>query len=100
VTDSSTKKPKKYTRTPYFPPGEKATPQAEVERRSKLCSMPNCDNPPRPRQRYCVKCHKLYMKAWRAKRKLAEEKLKESVLRMRAKLVAQGKKIAELEAER
>lgn len=67
---------------------------------TKLCSMPNCSEPPRSRQRYCTECHKLYMKAWRAKRRLAEAKLKESALRMRSKIVAQSRRIAELEAER
>ncbi len=62
--------------------------------------MPNCDKPPRERQRYCKECHKLYMKMWRAKRKQEEKRLRESVVRMRSRIVFQDQKIAELEADR
>ena len=64
----------------------------------KLCSMPNCDKPPRNRQRYCRECHKLYMKAWRAKRRVAEQQLRDSVVRLRSKVVTQSREIAELKA--
>jgi len=64
---------------------------------TQQCSMPNCDKQPRNRQRYCKACHKLYMKAWRAKRKREEQKLRDSVVRMRSKIVTQDRRIAELE---
>jgi len=39
------------------------------------------------------------MKAWRAKRRLQEQKLRDSVVRLRSKVVSQTKRIAELEAD-
>lgn len=59
--------------------------------------MPDCDAPPRYGQRYCAPCHSKYMKVWRAKRKREQEKLRESVVRMRSQLVEQQQKIMELE---
>ncbi len=58
--------------------------------------MPNCDLPPREGQRYCKDCHSVYMKAWRAKRKRAQERLIESVLVMRSQIVEKDREIAEL----
>jgi len=63
---------------------------------TKQCSMPDCDEVPRANQRYCPECHSKYMKAWRAKRKRAQQKLMESVVQMRSKIIAQGQEIAEL----
>ena len=60
------------------------------------CSMPNCDKPPREGQRYCKVCHSLYMKAWRAKQRLAQIQLQASVVNLRAKVVARDQEIAEL----
>ena len=78
---------------------ETTRPSEFMEVNTKLCSMPRCDKPPRSRQRYCRECHKLYMKAWRAKRRLQEQKLRDSVVRLRSKVVSQTKRIAELEAD-
>ena len=58
----------------------------------KLCSMPNCDNPQRAGQRYCANCHKVYMRAWRARRRREAEELKGQVLKLR-------KRVVELEQE-
>ena len=52
-------------------------------RDAKICSMPDCAQPPRVGQRYCPECHSTYMRAWRAKRKRAEIKLREDVVRLR-----------------
>lgn len=60
------------------------------------CSMPNCDLPPREGQRYCRVCHSKYMKAWRAKHRLAQIQLQASVVNLRAKVVARDQEIAEL----
>ena len=62
------------------------------------CSMPNCAKPPRAKQRYCKECHSKYMKAWRAKRRREEEALRATVVKLRQKVVAQGQRLAELEA--
>lgn len=70
---------------------------SEVCNVSEQCSMPSCDQPPRQGQRYCGTCHSKYMKIWRAKRKREQEQLQQSVVKMRARLVAQQQKIAELE---
>ena len=51
----------------------------------KLCSMPDCDQPPRTGQRYCKACHSLYMKAWRAKRRREERELRASIVKLRKK---------------
>ena len=53
----------------------------------KKCSMPECDAPPRPGQRYCCDCHSKYMRAWRAKRKRREQEMQEELLRLRKRLV-------------
>lgn len=62
----------------------------------KLCSMPNCDKPQRPGQRYCCDCHKKYMRAWRAKRRREAEELKGQVLRLRKRVVDLERENAEL----
>lgn len=59
---------------------------------AKLCSMPDCDEPQRPGQRYCAECHRKYMRAWRAKKRRAEQELKGQVIRLR-------KRVVELEQE-
>ena len=64
----------------------------------KLCSMPHCDKPQRPGQRYCAECHKKYMRAWRARRRREAEELKAQVLRLRKRVVELEQKQAELEA--
>lgn len=51
------------------------------------CSMPDCHSEPRRGQRYCPDCHRLYMKAWRAKRRRREQELLESVVKMRRRIV-------------
>lgn len=53
----------------------------------KLCSMPDCDKAQRPGQRYCSECHKVYMRAWRARHKRASDELKNQVLRLRKRVV-------------
>ena len=58
--------------------------------------MPNCDKAPREGQRYCKKCHSRYMKAWRAKQKLAQQQLLASVVNMRSQIVKKDREIAEL----
>ena len=63
---------------------------------TKRCSMPDCDDLPRANQRYCPECHSKYMKAWRAKRKRDIDKLQQSVIQMRSKIVEQGQTIREL----
>ena len=67
--------------------------------KSALCSMPDCSKPQRSGQRYCKACHSIYMKAWRAKRRREEHELRASVVRLRSKVVEQGKTIAELQAD-
>ena len=62
----------------------------------KLCSMPDCDKPQRAGQRYCSECHSKYMKAWRAKRRLQEQQLRESVVKLRKTVVEQKRKLQEL----
>ena len=64
----------------------------------KLCSMPSCDKPQRAGQRYCSECHSKYMKAWRAKRRLEEQKLRESVVKLRKQVLTQKQKLEELSA--
>jgi hypothetical protein len=54
----------------------------------KLCSMPDCDRPQRAGQRYCGECHRVYMQAWRARRKRESEELKNQVLSLRKRVVA------------
>jgi len=54
---------------------------------SKICSMPDCDKPPREGQRYCRKCHGKYMKAWRARRRREEMLLRKSVVTLRKRVV-------------
>lgn len=54
----------------------------------KLCSMPACDKPQRPGQRYCSECHRVYMRAWRARRRREAEELKNTVLKLRKRVVA------------
>ena len=60
------------------------------------CSMPSCDRPQRYGQRYCKECHSKYMKAWRAKRRRAERELRESVVKLRAKVVTQSRELSAL----
>jgi hypothetical protein len=67
-------------------------------REQKVCSMPNCTKAPRAGQRYCPVCHSKYMRAWRAKRKRSEEKLKEDVIRLRKKVVELEQSNRELRA--
>lgn len=64
----------------------------------KRCSMPNCAEVARNGQRYCVECHRKYMKAWRAKRKRREAELKQSVLKLRKQVVELQQRVRELEA--
>jgi len=64
-----------------------------------ICSMPDCNEPPRSRQRYCAECHKKYMRAWRARRKRDDEKLKASVLKLRQRVMAQSAELKELKTE-
>jgi hypothetical protein len=64
--------------------------------RTRLCSMPDCDQVPRERQRYCANCHRKYMRAWRAKRKKAEADLKEELIRMRKRIVDLSRENEEL----
>ena len=66
--------------------------------RTKKCSMPDCDDPPRPGQRYCADCHAKYMRAWRAKRKAAEDELKADVVRLRKQVVDLRRENEELKA--
>ena len=63
------------------------------EAETKRCSMPDCSDAPRPGQRYCPACHRVYMRAWRAKRRRQEEELKQQVVKLR-------KKVVDLERER
>ena len=65
---------------------------------STQCSMPDCDKPPRAKQRYCKECHSRYMKAWRAKRRREEEELRAAVVRLRKTVVDQRQTIDELSA--
>ncbi len=58
--------------------------------------MPDCAEMPRANQRYCPECHSKYMKAWRAKRSRAQRQLQDSVVKMRAKIVAQQRELDEL----
>jgi len=69
-----------------------------MQTEESLCSMPNCDKPQRSGQRYCMACHKLYMKAWRAKRRREENELRETVVRLRKKVVSQKQELDELKA--
>lgn len=62
----------------------------------KLCSMPDCAEPPRQGQRYCKACHSLYMKAWRAKRRREEKELRDSLVKLRQRVVKQQQEIDEL----
>lgn len=64
-----------------------------------LCSMPDCDKPQRHGQRYCRECHSNYMKAWRAKRRREERRLRASVLQMRSKIMAQSREIEDLKIQ-
>ena len=64
----------------------------------KLCSMPNCAEPPRANQRYCKSCHSLYMKAWRAKRRREEKELRSAIVKLRKKLVEQQRELEALRA--
>jgi hypothetical protein len=63
----------------------------------KKCSMPNCSEIARYGQRYCVECHRKYMKAWRAKRRRREEELKQSVVKLRKQVVELQQRVRELE---
>lgn len=63
-----------------------------------VCSMPDCAKPPRTGQRYCKKCHGKYMKAWRAKRRREELQLRDSVVKLRQKVVTQQRQLEELKA--
>lgn len=63
-----------------------------------ICSMPDCAKPPRHGQRYCSKCHGLYMKAWRAKRRREELRLRDSVVKLRQQVVTQKRELEELKA--
>jgi len=47
------------------------------------CSMPDCHDEPRTGQRYCPACHRIYMKAWRAKKKMQQEGLIKELLLLR-----------------
>lgn len=62
----------------------------------KQCSMPNCDKPQRAGQRYCSGCHKVYMRAWRARRKREAEQMKDTVIRLRKRVVELEQENAEL----
>lgn len=69
-----------------------------MRKAATVCSMPNCDKPPREGQRYCKDCHRVYMKAWRAKRRREEQELRASVVGLRKKVVDQQRLIDELQA--
>lgn len=60
--------------------------------------MPDCAKASRIGQRYCPKCHARYMQAWRAKRRREENKLRESVVKLRQKVVQQQRELEELRA--
>ena len=64
----------------------------------KRCSMLNCAEVARSGQRYCVECHRKYMKAWRAKRRRKEAELQKSVLSLRKQVVELQQRVRELEA--
>lgn len=49
----------------------------------RICSIPDCNNPAREGQRYCADCHAKYMRAWRAKKKRAQQQLVEELFRLR-----------------
>lgn len=61
-----------------------------------LCSMPDCSKPPRPGQRYCKKCHSVYMKAWRAKRRREEREMRAKLVQLRQKVVQQQQELEAL----
>ena len=63
-----------------------------------LCSMPECSEPQRYGQRYCRECHSKYMKAWRAKRRREERELRASVVKLRSKVVEQGRELSALKS--
>lgn len=65
----------------------------------KQCSMPNCDAAPRAGQRYCGPCHSKYMRAWRARRRREELELRESVVKLRKRVVEQQRELDELKAD-
>lgn len=65
----------------------------------KQCSMPDCAEPARSGQRYCMECHRKYMQTWRAKRKRREQELKDSVLRLRKRVVELENECRELRAQ-
>ena len=55
--------------------------------------MPGCNDAPRTGQRYCPECHSKYMRAWRAKRRREQDKLREQVIHLR-------RRVLELEREK
>lgn len=57
--------------------------------------MPSCVEAPREGQRYCPKCHSKYMRAWRAKRRREELKVRESLVRLRKKVVTLEQELKE-----
>lgn len=59
----------------------------------KVCSMPDCSKTSRYGQRYCPACHCKYMRVWRAKRKRDEQKLRETVVHLRKKVVELKKEV-------
>lgn len=69
-----------------------------MKRSPQFCSMPDCNEPPRPSQRYCKACHTKYMRAWRAKRKRNAEELQQRLVILRKKVAEQQKVIDELKA--
>ena len=60
--------------------------------------MPDCAEAPRPGQRYCPECHSKYMRAWRAKRRREDERVRASVVKLRKKVVELEQENAELKA--
>lgn len=60
--------------------------------------MPDCDHPPREGQRYCPECHSAYMRAWRAKRRRAENELRMKVVALRKKVIEQQQLLDELKS--
>jgi hypothetical protein len=61
--------------------------------------MPNCAKPARFGQRYCMECHRKYMQTWRAKRKRREAELKQSVIKLRKRVVDLEQENRELKAQ-
>ena len=70
-----------------------------VDATHQVCSMPGCNEEPRERQRYCPECHKKYMRAWRARRKRDDEKLRASVVKLRQRVMELSTENQELKTE-